>query len=66
MTGWTWRDSPDTYGYQNDVERDMSPWRDWVIRAFNDNLPYDQFIVWQLAGDLLPGTYARPGAGHRV
>jgi hypothetical protein len=44
----------DTYGYQNDVERDMSPWRDWVIRAFNDNLPYDQFITWQLAGDLLP------------
>jgi hypothetical protein len=44
----------DTYGYQNDVERDMSPWRDWVIRAFNDNLPYDQFILWQLAGDLLP------------
>jgi hypothetical protein len=44
----------DTYGYQADVERDMSPWRDWVIRAFNDNLPYDQFITWQLAGDLLP------------
>ena len=44
----------DTYGYQNDVERDMSPWRDWVIRAFNQNLPYDQFVTWQLAGDLLP------------
>jgi hypothetical protein len=44
----------DTYGYQNDVERDMSPWRDWVIRAFNANLPYDQFVLWQLAGDLLP------------
>jgi len=44
----------DTYGYQADVERDMSPWRDWVIRSFNDNLPYDQFITWQLAGDLLP------------
>jgi hypothetical protein len=44
----------DTYGYQNDVERDMSPWRDWVIRAFNQDLPYDQFITWQLAGDLLP------------
>ncbi|HZR19714.1 MAG TPA: DUF1553 domain-containing protein [Verrucomicrobiae bacterium] len=44
----------DTYGYQNDVGRDMSPWRDWVIRAFNENLPYDQFIEWQLAGDLLP------------
>ncbi|HKS37057.1 MAG TPA: DUF1553 domain-containing protein [Verrucomicrobiae bacterium] len=44
----------DTYGYQSDVECDMSPWRDWVIRAFNENLPYDQFILWQLAGDLLP------------
>jgi hypothetical protein len=44
----------DTYGYQADVERDMSPWRDWVIKAFNQNLPYDQFVTWQLAGDLLP------------
>jgi hypothetical protein len=43
----------DTYGYQNDFERDLSPWRDWVIRAFNTNLPYDQFVTWQLAGDLL-------------
>lgn len=44
----------DTYGYQNDVARDMSPYRDWVIRAFNDNIPYDRFLTWQLAGDLLP------------
>lgn len=44
----------DTYGYQSDVHRDMWQWRDWVIKAFNDNLPYDQFIMWQLAGDLLP------------
>ncbi len=44
----------DTYGYQADVERDLSPYRDWVIKAFNDNLPYDQFLTWQLAGDLLP------------
>ena len=44
----------DTYGYQNDVERDMSPYRDWVIAAFTRNLPYDQFLTWQLAGDLLP------------
>ena len=44
----------DTYGYQADVERDMSPYRDWVISAFNRNLPYDQFLTWQLAGDLLP------------
>jgi hypothetical protein len=44
----------DTYGYQADVYRAMWPWRDWVIRAFNENLPYDRFITWQLAGDLLP------------
>ena len=44
----------DTYGYQADVERDLSPWRDWVIRAFNANLPFDQFVTWQIAGDLLP------------
>jgi hypothetical protein len=46
----------DTYGYQADVDRDMSPYRDWVIRAFNQNLPYDQFLHWQLAGDLLPNA----------
>ncbi|BCS33677.1 hypothetical protein TBR22_A29040 [Luteitalea sp. TBR-22] len=46
----------DTYGYQADVTRDMSPYRDWVIGAFNSNLPYDQFLTWQLAGDLLPGA----------
>ncbi|HAV62802.1 MAG TPA: hypothetical protein DCY13_10595 [Verrucomicrobiales bacterium] len=46
----------DTYGYQADVEMEMSPWRDWVIRAFNDNLPYDDFIKWQIAGDLLPNA----------
>lgn len=44
----------DTFGYQSDVDCDMSPWRDWVIKAFNENLPYDQFISWQIAGDLLP------------
>lgn len=44
----------DTYGYQADVYRAMWPWRDWVVKAFNTNLPFDQFITWQLAGDLLP------------
>ena len=44
----------DTYGYQQDMERDVSPWRDWVIQAFNENLRYDEFLRWQLAGDLLP------------
>ncbi|MCP4810913.1 MAG: DUF1549 domain-containing protein, partial [Planctomycetaceae bacterium] len=44
----------DTYGYQVDRDRYVWPWKDWVIKAFNDNLPYDDFITWQLAGDLLP------------
>ena len=44
----------DSYGFQVDRERDVWPWRDWVIRAFNENLPFDKFITWQLAGDLLP------------
>lgn len=44
----------DTHGYQDDLERIMWPWRDWVISAFNRNIPYDDFIGWQLAGDLIP------------
>jgi mono/diheme cytochrome c family protein len=44
----------DTHGYHIDSHRDMWPWRDWVIKAFNKGMPYDQFIVEQLAGDLLP------------
>ncbi len=44
----------DSHGYQDDVRRDMSPWRDWTIAAFNRNMPVDEFITWQLAGDLLP------------
>ncbi|MDO1445482.1 PSD1 and planctomycete cytochrome C domain-containing protein [Rhodocytophaga aerolata] len=44
----------DSHGYQDDLPRIMWPWRDWVIHAFNKNLPYDQFVTWQLAGDLLP------------
>ncbi|MEZ5365931.1 MAG: DUF1549 domain-containing protein [Bryobacterales bacterium] len=46
----------DTNGYQNDEERDMWRWRDWVIEAFNKNLPYDKFTLWQIAGDLLPNA----------
>lgn len=44
----------DTDGYQNDRYRYQWVWRDWVIRAFNANLPWDQFTIEQLAGDLLP------------
>ena len=47
----------DSYGFQVDRERPtMWPWRDWVIRSFNDNLPWDDFTRWQLAGDLLPNA----------
>lgn len=44
----------DTNGYQGDRTRTMWPWRDWAIRALNDNLPFDEFTIQQLAGDLLP------------
>ncbi len=44
----------DTKGYEADNGRDIWPYRDWVIRAFNDNMPYDQFIREQVAGDLKP------------
>ena len=44
----------DSNGFQTDSSRQMSPWRDWVIEAFNRNLPFDQFTIDQLAGDLLP------------
>ena len=46
----------DTNGYQTDAERSMWRWRDWVIDAFNRNLPFDRFTVEQIAGDLLPGA----------
>ncbi len=48
----------DTSGYQADWERFMWPWRDWVVGAYNANLPFDQFTVEQLAGDLLPHASA--------
>jgi len=44
----------DSYGFQVDKDRSVWPWRDWLIRAFQKNMPYDQFVVEQLAGDLLP------------
>jgi hypothetical protein len=46
----------DSYGYQDDNIRTQWPWRDWLIHSFNKNMPYDKFIIWQIAGDLLPDT----------
>lgn len=54
---WDWLDAAryaDSNGYQGDGERTMWPWRDWVVDAFNRNLPFDQFTLWQVAGDQLP------------
>jgi hypothetical protein len=54
---WEWLDAAryaDTNGYQGDPTRAMWPWRDWAIKALNDNMPFNQFTVQQLAGDLLP------------
>lgn len=46
----------DTNGYQYDLEREQWVWRDWVIHALNTNMPFDQFTIEQLAGDLIPGS----------
>ena len=46
----------DTYGYQVDRDRYVWPWRDWVIRSFNQNKPYNEFVIEQLAGDLIPNA----------
>jgi hypothetical protein len=46
----------DSHGYQDDGYRTQWPWRDWVIHAFNENMHYNDFVTWQLAGDLLPNA----------
>lgn len=46
----------DSHGYQDDGYRTQWPWRDWVIHAFNRNMHYEDFVTWQLAGDLLPNS----------
>ena len=56
----------DSFGYQSDIDTHAWPYRDWVIGAFNDNLPWDQFITWQIAGDLLPNPDPRTNHRHRL
>ncbi len=46
----------DSHGLHADGIRTMWPWRDWVLKAFKENMPYDQFVTWQLAGDLIPNA----------
>lgn len=54
----------DSNGYQVDLERNMWPWRDWVIAAFDRNLPFDRFTIAQLAGDLVDGGQDALATGY--
>jgi hypothetical protein len=62
----------DSYGYQDDQWRSQWPWRDWVIHAFNQNMPYSRFLLWQLAGDMLPNASSEQvlatafGRNHKI
>jgi hypothetical protein len=56
----------DSGGYHSDNERELFPYRDYVISSFNENLPFDQFTVEQIAGDLLPGDGGRGCSAERI
>ena len=56
----------DTVGYHGDQDHRITPYRDYVIKSFNDNLPFDQFTIEQLAGDLLPNPDDVANRGDRV
>jgi mono/diheme cytochrome c family protein len=63
---WDWLDASryaDSNGFQGDPERTMWPWRDWLVRALNQNRPFDRFTVEMLAGDLLPPPQSPPYQG---
>ncbi len=63
---WDWLDAAryaDSNGYQGDSDRTMWPWRDWVVSALNENLPFDEFTVRQLAGDFLPDPNSKLATG---
>ena len=55
-TGWDVARFADSEGYLDDFHHTFWPYRDWVIKAFNDGLSYDKFIQWQIAGDLMPNA----------
>ncbi len=65
---WEWLDAAryaDSNGYQGDGDRTAWPWRDWAVGAFNGNMPFDRFTVWQLAGDLLSDGESTPPPSPR-
>ena len=67
--GRLWLDAAryaDSDGFEKDKPRDVWMYRDWVINALNDDLPYDQFLIEQIAGDLLPHADAERSRGHRL
>ena len=67
--GRIWLDAAryaDSDGYEKDKSRQVFAYRDWVIHALNRDLPYSQFIIDQIAGDLLPGAEPGPGRRHRL